>query len=179
MIVAVLIAPWIWIAAFTFTFGWAIDDIKSRHEHLRDMAIGAVIHYIGFVIVSLPILYFVAGAIFGPIVTYRYFRHGLSAIPISGLAIGLGLVAGNVAAKSMNAPAGADFDAIVRAFLHASLAFAAAFFLMSHPLFASLMRQTLNYAKTQWSRFNSGITMSCTEGPHDTFTNGNHTGGPR
>ncbi len=76
------------------------------------MPTGAVIQYIGFVIVSLPISYFVGGAIFGPIVASQYFRHGLSAIPLSGFSIGIGIVAGNVAARSMNAPAGVDFDAM-------------------------------------------------------------------
>ena len=176
---AVFISPWVWVIAFGIAYNWAVDDIATRHKHVRDMPMGAAIHAFGFFIMSLPATHIIGACVFAPIVASPYLRHGVSIIPLCSFGVGLGIASGRLAAASMNAPAGPDYDVVVRAFVFASICFTAAFFVMTRAKFWSICWTLLRYTGIGTLRLVKGVTMRFTEVPHRAFSNGDHNGGTR
>ena len=165
--------------AFGIAYDWAVDDIATRHKHVRDMPMGAAIHAFGFFIMSFPATYIIGACIFAPIVASRYLRYGVSILPLGILGVGLGIASGRLAAASMNAPAGPDYDVVVRAFVFASICFTAAFFVMTRAKFWSISWTLLRYTGIGILRLAKGVTMRFTVVPHRAFSNGDHNGGTR
>lgn len=127
---AIALTPIVWAIVYILLIGGGIEDICNRHPHAKDMPIGYVVFAFAFLLITLPINYFVAAVLFRPIVRFSQLRFGSDILALLCVAGLLAITLAPLAVSSIPGltPLQQDRDALTRPFVIASLVSAVAFF---------------------------------------------------
>lgn len=163
---AIGLTPIIWAMVYSLLISSGIEEICDRHPQASDMPIGYWIFAVAFLLITIPVNYFVVAVLFRPIVRFPNMRFGSDLIALLCVAA---LVATSLATLAVSAipgltPLQQDRDALTRPFVTASLISALAFFGLTRDrvlavpatLFHSLQTQALYL----WPK--KGVTIQCT-----------------